>query len=302
MTPTRSANGRWLSIALFAQLGWGAYPVLLRYLQTISGLPSLALLAMGNLLVLLPLTVYLWPRLDKKLLTLPVMWLYGLMVVLRGITNLLATRYTLAIYVQLIYLLTPFIVALLCRAVFKEQLPRHTFKALTITLFGALLVMSGHIDQTAVATAVNRQDWLGIGLAFASSIFLALYMIVTRRTANHNASGESVLFLHLLWLFAFSALTSLLLAEPWQPWLQLNGRDWFVFLLFSVGVLLGSNLGQIGALQKLGAPLMSSLMPIRLISALLFAAVLLNEALHSWWQLLGTAVVILTLTWYLRQQ
>jgi hypothetical protein len=38
------------------------------------------------------------------------------------------------------------------------------------------------------------------------------------------------------------------------------------------------------------------------VSALLFGAFLLNERLSSAWQLLGAAIVFVTLTWYLRQR
>lgn len=293
----------WLSIALIAQLGWGAYPVLLRYLQTVSLLPSLSLLAVGNFLVLLLVLAARWRQVEWRIFRLPLLWLFGGLVVLRGITNLLATRYTLAIYTQLIYLMTPFIVALLSRLVLHEQLPRHTFKALTLCLVGALLLMAGDFGAAGGGeTAVSRNDLLGISLALASCLFLALYMIVTRRTARHHASGDSLLIVHLTSLSLFSGGASLAIGEGWQPWTQLGALDWLVFALFALGVLLGSNLGQIRSIQKLGAPLVSSMMASRLVSALLFGAFLLNERLSSAWQLLGAAIVFVTLTWYLRQR
>lgn len=292
----------WLTVALVAQMGWGAYPVLLRYLQTVSGIPSLALLAMGNLVVLVIAGVVILPRMDRRIFRLRIVWLFALMVVLRGLTNLLATRYTLATYTQLIYLMTPFMVALLSRSVLHENLPRHTFKALTIALLGALLIMSGDMGQTAVRSAANRNDLLGISFAIASSGFLALYMLITRRTAVHNASGEGLLIIHVFALFAFSGIASLLVGEDWAVWQQLTSTDWLIFVLLSLGVLLGANLGQIRSIQHLGAPVVSSMMAIRLVSALAFAGLLLGERLTSAWQLLGTAVVILTITWYLRQQ
>ncbi|MBK8902112.1 MAG: DMT family transporter [Anaerolineaceae bacterium] len=304
-TPAETAVSpawHWLSLALIAQLGWGAYPVLLRYLQTVSLLPSLSLLAVGNFLVLLLVLAVRWRQVEWPIFRLPLLWLFGGLVVLRGITNLLATRYTLAIYAQLIYLMTPFIVALLSRLVLHEQLPRHTFKALTLCLVGALLLMAGNFGAVGSGTAVSRNDLLGISLALASCLFLALYMLVTRRTAQHQASGDSLLIVHLTSLFLFSGGASLVVGETWQPWTQLGPLDWFVFGLFALGVLLGANLGQIRSIQKLGAPLVSSMMATRLVSALLFGAFLLNERLSSGWQLLGAAIVFVTLTWYLRQR
>lgn len=297
-----SPSWHWLGLALIAQLGWGAYPVLLRYLQTVSLLPSLSLLAVGNFLVLLLVLAVRWRQIEWSIFRLPLLWLFGGLVVLRGVTNLLATRYTLAIYAQLIYLMTPFIVALLSRVVLHEQLPRHTFKALTLCLVGALLLMAGNFGEVGSRTAVSRNDLLGISLALASCFFLALYMLVTRRTARHHASGDSLLIVHLTSLALFSGGASLTLGENWQQWTQLATLDWVVFAMFALGVLLGANLGQIRSIQKLGAPLVSSMMASRLVSALLFGAFLLNERLSSGWQLLGAAIVFVTLTWYLRQR
>jgi len=292
----------WLGLALVSQLGWGAYPVFLRYLQTVSQIPSLSLLAMGNLLVLILVLATRWRQISWHIFRLPLLWLFGGLVILRGVTNLLATRFTLAIFAQLIYLMTPFIVALLSRLVLREQLPRHTFKALTLCLAGAVLLMSSDLGEIVGATAVSRNDWLGISLAVASSVFLALYMLVTRRTARHNAPGDSLLIVHLTSLSLFSGITSLAIGENWQQWTLLQGKDWLVFGLFSLGVLLGANFLQLRSIQELGAPLVSSMMATRLISALLFAGFLLNERLTSGWQLLGAGLVFVTLTWYLRQR
>ncbi len=296
------AGWQWLLLALASQMGWGAYPVLLRYLQTVSHIPGLSLLAVGNLLVLLFVLAIRWRQIEWHVFKMPLLWLFGSLVVLRGVTNLLATRYTLAIYAQLIYLMTPFIVALLSRLVLREQLPRHTFKALSLCLLGALLMLLGNLGDAAVETAVSRNDLLGIILAISSSLFLAFYMIVTRRTAKHKASGESLIIVHLTSLFLFTAVTSLIFQEDWQQWTSLQFKDWLIFGLFALGVLLGANLAQIRSIQQLGAPLVSSMMASRLISALLFAGLLLNERLSSAWQLLGAAIIFVTLTWYLRQR
>jgi len=297
-----AAAWQWLTAALIAQIGWGAYPVLLRYLQTVSGLPSLSLLAAGNLVVLLVVVGFLWRRINKAQFRLPIVWLFGFMVVVRGVSNLLATRFTLAVYAQLIYLLTPFLVALLSRAFLREALPRYTFRALSISLVGVLLVLSGSFSEIGVVTAVPRRDLLGISLAIGSSLALALYMILTRRTTRYHVSGDTLLLVHLFSLFSFSAAASLLLGEDWNRWATLSPHDWIIFAILAFGVLLGANLGQIRTIQKLGAPLVSSLMAIRLVSALVIGAILLHEQLSSLWQLAGAILVIVTITWFLRRQ
>ena len=127
-------------------------------------------------------------------------------------------------------------------------------------------------------------------------------MLVTKRTVKYNASGDSLLIVHLTSLFVFSGIGSAILGENWQKWQSLQRSDWLVFGVFAFGVLLGANLVQLRSIQQLGAPLVSSLMASRLISTLLFAGFLLNERLTSGWQLMGAGVVLVTLTWYLRQR
>ena len=54
----------WGLLALGAHTAWGTYPVLARYLQTISLVPTLALVTVGNAVVLVFLFFLIFPRLD----------------------------------------------------------------------------------------------------------------------------------------------------------------------------------------------------------------------------------------------
>jgi len=288
--------------ALGAHTGWGAYPVLARYLQTVSRLPSMSLLFLGNLLVLIPLGGVVLPRTDPRVFRSRVLWLFALVVVGRAVTNLLAARFTLAIYVQLITLMTPFLVALLSATLLREPIPPYTGRAIVFSLTGALLMMSANVGATGVSLALAPTDWWGIGLAFVSSFFLASYMIIVRRTIHHELPGEVVFFTQVVTLVGITAGLSLLLREDWSQWRAIGPMDWLVFAAFSGGVLLGANMGQIGALRRLGAPLVSTLLPWRLVSALTVAALLLGERLTTLWQGIGALVVLVTLSWYLWQQ
>ncbi len=292
----------WIGAALAAHAGWGAYPVLARYLQTVSKLPSLSLLAFGNLLPLTVMLIGVFPRVDKRAFRQPILWVFALVVASRSITNLLAARYTLAIYVQLITLLTPFIVALLSATLFRDIIPRYTGRAMTIALIGAIMMMSGKMGRGGVTLALGPSDRIGIGLALASSFFLAMYMILVRRTVRHQVSGEAVFIVQLIALVTIATVTSRLLGEPWSRWREIGRSDWLVFAVYSAGIFLGANVLQISALRHLGAPLVSSLLASRLISALLVAALLLNERLTTLWQAAGALIVFVTITWYLWQQ
>jgi drug/metabolite transporter (DMT)-like permease len=108
-------------------------------------------------------------------------WLFALLVLLRTLTNIFSTKLTLAVYAQvrllltlpvysspaalahastpmltahvvsslyfvctqLLNLLTPFVVALGSRWLFREPLPRFTLPALLVSLCGALMVLLG---------------------------------------------------------------------------------------------------------------------------------------------------------------
>lgn len=79
---------------------------------------------------------------------------------------------------QLIALLTPFIVVVLNRIAFGERSPRYTGRAITFSTFGAVLMLSQSVGAQGLAFPLSPSDWLGLGLAFASSMFLALYMFL----------------------------------------------------------------------------------------------------------------------------
>jgi len=194
--PAPSWSG--IGIALLAHTGWGAYPVLARYLQTMSDLPGMALLGLGNLIALLVYLPFIWRRIDGRILRSALIWGFALVVVLRSITNLLAARFTLAIYIQTITLMTPLFVALLSAGLFREPLPPGAWTAIGLSLVGALLMMSGEIGASGVSLALTSSDWIGIALAAASALCLAIYMILAPRTVRHAVPGESVLLISCL--------------------------------------------------------------------------------------------------------
>ncbi len=120
--------------------------------------------------------------------------------------------------------------------------------------------------------------------------------------AESESVHEAVFMVQLGALVVAAGALSLLLGEDWGRWAALGKTDWLVFAIFTLGVLVGANVGQIGALRHLGAPLVSSLLAWRLISALVVAGLLLDEHLRSAWQVIGALLVLVTITWYLWQQ
>jgi drug/metabolite transporter (DMT)-like permease len=304
----RTARGRaeipwgWMGVALLAHTAWGAYPVLARYLQTVSALPSMALLGIGNLIAVALLLPFVHRHIKLSYLRSPVLWGFTLVVVLRAITNILSARFTLAIYVQLITLMTPLLVALLSAGIFRERLPPFTLPAIGLSIIGSLLMMGGDLGVRGLALSLSGSDLLGIGLALCSMVCLAFYMILVPRTVKETLPAEAVLLMQLLALTVTSGAASLLVGEDLGRFAALGPQDWLAFAAFVLFVLLGANMGQILSLRHLGAPLVSSTMAWRLVSALALAALLLGERLTSPWQILGAVIVLVTITLYLRRQ
>lgn len=290
----------WIAASLAAHASWGVYPVLARYLQTISNLPTFSILVAGNLVVLVFLSRYLLRHTDRSVLRQPIVWAFGLIVMLRAVTNIASTRFTLSIYVQLVTQATPFLVILLSTLVFREKLPRFTIPAVTLALIGAVLMIGSNFG--AVPDDPTRRDWLGVGLAFFSVMALATYMVLVRRTVKHHIRGESLLLIQLITIISISSIMSLIVGEDWGQYLRLGVTDWAIFFVFTFLVFLGANLWQIQAIQHIGAPFHSSMLATRLVSALIFGWLLLGERLESVWQVVGAVIVLVTITWYLWQQ
>ena len=283
-----------LALACVAHMIWGTYPVLSKRL--LNDIHPFSLLALGYAIAFL-FGLLVWrdafasrPWLRRS------WWLLLAVVSARAITNILSVRYTLAIYVQMINLSTPFAVALLGSALFKEPVPPRTWSALAICTFGSILMLTG---GTTDSWRWSSSDTLGIGLALASTICLAFYMLLTRY--NQRAAGEtsSHVFVHqALILGLVGAAASLGSGETWSNWSQLSTTTWLLFAVFVGLNLVGGNLIQIAALARIPTARFSTLVGIRLIAALSVAALLLGEALQSLAQVIGAGLVLGGVTWY----
>lgn len=288
----------WIGAALLGHTGWGSYPVFARYLQTVSNLPALAILSASNGVVLVLIGWYLWQHASASALRSPVVWLFALAVAGRGITNVLAARYTLALYVQMIALSTPFLVALLGATLFGERIPRYTLPAIAVSVLGGVLVLSDSSATSLLAVQLTPSDWLGIGLSLLSSLFLSFYMLLIRRSAQRALTGETMLLFQLITLTVVTGTLSALVGEDWSRWTTMQTSDWLVFAGFALGVMLGANVVQISTIRRLGAPFVSSMFGWRLVTTLVLGLLLLGERLTSLWQLLGVVLILTAVSLY----
>lgn len=298
----KRSNWLWIGATLYAQTAWGANPVLARYLQLESGLPAMSLLALSTTVALVAAALIFRPRIAWRSLANRKMLLFGLIVASRGVTNILAARFTLAIYVQLITLSTPFLVALLSLLILRVKLPPYTLLAMSLSGAGAFMIMENSLTAARGIEDVYRNDFLGITIALCSSLLLAFYLVAVQGSIREHVRGESLLLVQLFSLSTVSFGLSFLSSEDLSPWVSLSAFDWFIFAVYALGIMFGANVSQIAAVRQLGAAVVSSAMSWRLVSALFLAALLLNEQLTAPLQYLGVIIVLATVTWYLSRQ
>ncbi len=288
----------WVLVALISHTAWGGYTVLARYLQNVDHLPSLSLVSMTNALAALVLAFTVLPKMDRRKLWSRSVFIFSIIVCLRSVTNVLAARFTLAIYVQLITLLTPFFVAALSNLLLHEPIPRSTGRAILLSMVGSVLMVTASLGGQGVTLAITPEDWIGISLAFASSFFLALYMITIRRMTTTGIPPQTVAVVQVYSLLFAMAASSLLIGEDWSAWGRLEPSGWVAFVFFSLGVVLVGTMLQNASLRHLKASFYTTLQAWRLVSTAGLAALMLGEWFSSGWQVVGAFIVMATITWY----
>jgi drug/metabolite transporter (DMT)-like permease len=292
-------SATWLWVILGGHTAWGMYPVFARYLQVKSGLPTFALASAAQLVVFLGLLVFVLPRLSLRQLRARALWVFGGIVVLRSITNMLSVRYTLAVYVQTVNLLTPFLVVIINSGFFHQRAPRFTALALTLTLSGAAMMSLGEGLGGGTVFSLTARDLLGIAIAMASSFFLALYMISIGHIVDAGVEDKAVLFVQVSSLLLVMGVLSLALNEDMSAWSRLVPADWAAFFGFAFISGFGATWVQVQALKHVSTTLVSSAIAWRLVITSIGGFLMLGEQFVSVWQYLGAMIVVVTITWYL---
>lgn len=304
-TPTQPApisRNMWLFAALLGHSAWGVYPVLARYLQLDAQLPGMTLLMVANGSALLVMAVVVWWRGELRQLLVRAGWLVALFAALRAITNVLAARYAPAAQVTLIGLLTPPLVAVMGRVWFDDPPPPRTTLVLIISCIGALVMLSGDLQQASFWQSSGTSSWVGIALATSSSVLLALYMLSVRRTYKYGISSEATFLLQLIAVVGTAIPISIIQKDNWQPWLHLQPSHWIALGVFAFVIVIGANLLQVYTLRKLGAPLVTSVQAWRLPMAAIVAGLVLGEWMQTPTEFIGAAITAGSVTWYLLTQ
>ena len=292
----------WLLAALGVQAAIGASMVPLRYLQAVAGLPGLAVIALTDLTAFSIMSWQVLPKIDRRFWRSKTLWAMVAIVIVRTALLTFATRLTKVYTIQLINLLAPFLVVLLNRIFVRKPLPRFTLPAISVSLVGgAMMIFGGLVDQP-LDLLLTPEDGLGMGLAFLATFGIAGYMMIVKRGEEIGLPFEIVYISQIGSLTVLMGGLSLITGEDWSAFQQVDWRAILAFFTIAIGVEIGIKIGNITTLRKLGAPLVSSMLAIRLVAALIFGWVIMGERLTSILQWVGAALVVGAVTWFLVNQ
>ena len=298
----------WLVLAMTAQLGWGLYVTLARYLQVVADIPSLALVTTENVVAIYYSFNYLMIRGNEFHGPKTVfMWILMVTISIRRVTNTYATRLTSAINVQTVSLLTPFVVSGLNFALLREPLPDLIFPSIIVSTIGAVVVLLG--GETDILSLFfsneNNDDFYpyigGVILTCVSIVFFSLGFVVIKKLGSLKVGSEDILFWSCFPPSLVYLATSLAVGENWSPFLAMTRGEWLVFFCYVFFTTFLSFYIQAAAIQRLGAPMVSSFMPTRIISTTLTSMYFLDESI-TLLQLLGILAIFVCLSLYLTFQ
>jgi len=298
----RHPNTGWLFLSVLVQASIGASVVPFRYMQTVAGLPGLALVGLSTLVAFLIMSWKLIPKIDKRYWSSKTLWFMVAIVIVRTILLIFATRFTKAYIVQLINLLAPFLVVLLNRVFVRSPLPQYTIPAISLSLFGSVLMIFGGLVDQPLALLLTNQDLVGITFAFFATFGIAAYMMIVKRGQQIGLPFEIVYISQVGTLMVMMPLLSLSLGEDWSLFGKMDWIAGIALVVNAVGVEVGCKIGNISVLRALGAPLVSSMLAVRLVAALFLGWFILGERLDSALQWVGALIVVLTVTGYLLNQ
>jgi drug/metabolite transporter (DMT)-like permease len=156
---------------------------------------------------------------------------------------------------------------------------------------------------------LTYRDFIGMSLALLSTFFISVYMIMTRLCKTNTkckstawlTDGENFM-LYQNFATSITFIGPSLSLENWSLWLDLSNVDWIIFFTNSFLVTLVATLSSIMAIQKLGPATVGATTSARMVSAIVFSTIMLGETMQSAWQVLGSIVVLVSVTLFLYWQ
>ena len=238
----------WIACGVLVHLAWGTYPVFARYMQVMLHLDGLLVLIFSNLLSFLVVQTLTCQGLGGPA-GRKVGMIYAMLITARGVSNMLTSKFTIALYSGIVTQFGPFIVAGVSWAILADDLPRCILPSLVLSTVGSLLVVLGQANSHVWEFSGN--DAIGIGMAMAS-ICVSAGIRVTMKMSSSSLSG----FMLVTWQY-MSAIPQVLLAmllTPTTAWVEtvhLSSHQWLVIAAFVLVLPLAASYGQVsGSLLK----------------------------------------------------
>jgi drug/metabolite transporter (DMT)-like permease len=193
------------------------------------------------------------------------------------------------------------------------------FAALFVTVIGSMLIILGGVNDNKDRVwyqflftfnidwrtlGLTSTDLLGIGMSIAAATCLAAYMVIVKSLKSSGSAsafltdGENMFIFQTVFIALILLVPSLIL-EDWSVYLRLSWYNWGMFMLFIILVLLIANLVSILCIQSIGATTVGSILSLRLVSAIIFSAIILHENLSTLWQVIGSVIVLASVSVFL---
>ena len=292
----------WVLLTILVHVIIGGTMAPLRYVQTVVGLPTLGTVAVADLMAFVVMAGFTIPRVKKEYWRSKTLWLMVFIVVTRTIFWTLSGRYTQTYLAQMVNLLAPFFVVLFDRYFNRTKLPRFTIPAITLSLVGGLLLIFGGLQDQPMVGLLTQSDWIGLGMALLATFGIAAYMVIIKYGQGIGLPFEAVYISQIGAIAVVVLILSLIFGENWSAFLHMDWKSILVILFYAFVMEIGIKIGHIAIIRALGAPLVSSMLAVRLVAAIFAGWLILGEKPESLLQWVGAGIVVLTITWYLSQQ
>ncbi|EFC39783.1 predicted protein [Naegleria gruberi] len=223
----------------------------------------------------------------------------------RSFTNVVASKFTIPLFVQLFALSSPFTLAFVTVFVYNRWFIRDSHTKETFGLKAILSMIATFIGGAIIiiGSIVPKTD--GISSSIVSSCCLVWYMLSLRYMKQEESQGNTIsvtgekLFIYQLLILVFIFAVPSAIFDDWTLWARLNSKDWGMFFGFTILVYMMANGLNILAIGLLGSTKVGSIIALRLISTIVFSSLILQESLKSIWQLLGCIIVLLSVTYFM---
>lgn len=286
-------------------------------------MPPFLLLCISNLLIFfcyLPFGIYHFYKLPEKKKNVInffknwMIYLFAVSMTLLVIFKMFGSKFTSAIYIQLLLQLTPFVVTIVSYFLLKEKIPIFAFVCLFFSVVGGVLViLAGSskktenyvfhwlIDWNNLSHSFSFSDLIGIGMGFGAVISLATFVVSVKYATSiskYKVHEFSMLGFGTFFSGIACLILSLVFLEDWTKLFVLNSKELLHFILFLIVTLIALFLDMF-AIPIIGASWAASVLAVRLLSTVIFSWPILNEQMDNFWQFVGCVMVCIGVSVFL---